>query len=214
MNSAQTMHEPTSGAPSFRDELVELIPVLRAFARSLCRQRGAADDLTQETLAKAWQARQRFQEGTNLKAWLFAIMRNEFYSNYRRSKIAAEYAAGQPRDSEPVEAEQDSRLDLADLMRAFSQLAPEQREALILTSCVFSYNEAAEICGCALGTIKSRVARARRQLQNLMEGSSGRLPARKDRVEDISELFFSAAASAATPREAPADNRELVKARR
>ena len=182
---------PTPADPqSFRDGLVEMIPVLRAFARSLCGQRDLADDLAQETLAKAWQAREKFQLGTNLKAWLFVILRNEFYSNHRRAKTAADYNAAYSHNSEGAEAEQHARLDLTDLMRAFSQLPSEQKEALILTASEFSYDEAAQICGCAVGTIKSRVSRARKQLQVLVEGTAGQLPDRRERTDDLAEALF------------------------
>lgn len=183
---------------SFRDGLVEMIPVLRAFARSLCGQRDLADDLAQETLAKAWQARDKFQLGTNLKAWLFVILRNEFYSNHRRAKTAADYSAAYSHNGEGVEAEQVARLDLADLMRAFSQLPSEQKEALILTANEFSYDEAAQICGCAVGTIKSRVSRARKHLQGMVEGSAGQLPDRKERTDDLAEALFRKAREADT----------------
>lgn len=177
-------------AQSFRDGLVEMIPVLRAFARSLCGQRDLADDLAQETLAKAWQARDKFQLGTNLKAWLFVILRNEFYSTHRRAKTAADYSAASSHRGEGVEAEQHARLDLTDLMRAFSQLPSEQKEALILTASEFSYDEAAQICGCAVGTIKSRVSRARKQLQVLVEGSAGQLPDRREQTDDLADALF------------------------
>ena len=175
---------------SFRDGLVEMIPILRAFARSLCGQRDLADDLAQETLAKAWQARDKFQLGTNLKAWLFVILRNEFYSNHRRAKTASDYISASPHAGEGAEAEQHARLDLTDLMRAFSQLPAEQKEALILTASEFSYDEAAHICGCAVGTIKSRVSRARKQLQVLVEGTAGQLPDRKERADELAEALF------------------------
>src|SRR5215469_8495859 len=174
----------------FRQGLVEMVPVLRAFARALCGKRDLADDLAQETLAKAWQARDKFQPGTNLKAWLFVILRNEFYSNHRRAKTAADYNAAYSRTGEGVEAEQHARLDLTDLMRAFSQLPAEQKEALILTASEFSYDEAAQICGCAVGTIKSRVSRARKQLQVLVEGSAGQLPDRRERTDELADSLF------------------------
>lgn len=180
---------------AFREGIVEMIPILRAFARSLCGHRDLADDLAQETLAKAWQAREKFQPGTNLKAWLFVILRNEFYSNHRRSKTAADYTAAYSHTGEGVEAEQHARLDLTDLMRAFRQLPPEQKEALILTASEFSYDEAANICGCAVGTIKSRVSRARKQLQTLVEGSAGRLPDRRERADELADVFFSKVAA-------------------
>jgi RNA polymerase sigma-70 factor, ECF subfamily len=180
-----------SDAAAFRDGLVEMIPNLRAFARSLCGKRDLADDLAQETLAKAWQARDRFQPGTNLKAWLFVILRNEFYSAHRRAKTVANYTLANSHLSEGMEAEQYAKLDLADLIRAFNQLPSEQKEALALTTGEFSYDEAAEICGCAVGTIKSRVSRARKQLQNLVEGNAGRLPDRGNREDDLADAFFN-----------------------
>lgn len=187
---AQPSNLTPADTKSFREGLVEMIPVLRAFARSLCGQRDLADDLAQETLAKAWQAREKFQPGTNLKAWLFVILRNEFYSNHRRAKTAADYNAAYSHTGEGAEAEQHARLDLTDLMRAFRQLPPEQKEALILTASEFSYDEAASICGCAVGTIKSRVSRARKQLQVLVEGSAGKLPDRRERADDVADVFF------------------------
>ncbi len=191
---SRPMERPKTPMPadprSFRDGLVEMIPVLRAFARSLCGQRDLADDLAQETLAKAWQARDKFQLGTNLKAWLFVILRNEFYSNHRRAKTAADYSAAYLHSSEGAEAEQHAHLDLTDLMRAFSQLPSEQKEALILTASEFSYDEAAQICGCAVGTIKSRVSRARKQLQVLVEGSAGQLPDRHEQTDDLTDALF------------------------
>jgi RNA polymerase sigma-70 factor (ECF subfamily) len=125
-----------------------------------------------------------------LKAWLFVILRNEFYSNHRRARTAADYNAAYSHASEGAEAEQHAHLDLTDLMRAFSQLPSEQKEALILTASEFSYDEAANICGCAVGTIKSRVSRARKQLQVLVEGTAGQLPDRHERTDDLAEALF------------------------
>ena len=179
-------------AKQFREGLVEMIPVLRAFARSLCGQRDLADDLAQETLTKAWQARDKFRPGSNLKAWLFVILRNEFYSNHRRAKTVANYAAADAlHNSEGVDAEQYAKMDLTDLMRAFDQLSSEQKEALVLTAGEFSYDEAAAICGCAVGTIKSRVSRARKLLQTLVEGQGGKLPERKGEAQEAADVFFN-----------------------
>ena len=174
----------------FRNGLVEMVPVLRAFARSLCGKRDLADDLAQETLAKALQARDKFRPGTNLKAWLFVILRNEFYSNHRRAKTVANYAAAEGVHSDSMEPEQHASLDLSDLMRAFNQLPFEQKEALILTAGEFSYDEAAAICGCAVGTIKSRVSRARKRLESLVEGKDGVLPSRSEQPQDPTDAFF------------------------
>jgi len=180
---------PSSG-DVFRDGMVEAIPALRAFARSLCGKRDVADDLVQETMMKGWQSRERFQPGTNLKAWLFAILRNEFYSSYRRAKTVANYAAMESTKPEGVDADQYAKLDLTDLMRAFDELAPEQREALILTVGEFSYEEAAVICNCAVGTIKSRISRARKQLQELVEGKGGKLATRTQAQEGAADVFL------------------------
>ena len=159
---------------SMRDGLVRMIPALRAFARSLCGHRELADDLVQETLLKAWQARFRFEPGSNLKAWLFVILRNEYYSNLRKMKVAADYASSQGRWSGECAPEQHGRLDLADLLRGFGHLSSSQKEALILTARDFTYVEAARISGCAVGTMKSRISRARQQLQCYMDGEPGR----------------------------------------
>ncbi len=181
---------PPSGGDAFRDGLVEAIPALRAFARSLCGKRDVADDLVQETMMKGWQSRERFQPGTNLKAWLFAILRNEIYSSYRRAKTVANYTAMESTKPEGVDADQYAKLDLTDLMRAFDALAPEQKEALILTVGEFSYEEAAAICGCAVGTIKSRISRARKQLEQLVEGKGGKLAERTRSQEDAADVFL------------------------
>lgn len=155
----------------FKDGLLELIPFLRAFARSLCGNPEMADDLAQETLVKAWQARHMFAAGTNLKAWLFTILRNQFYSDRRRAWRQA------PWDQDAAERipgsanEQTWAAELSDTARALKILSDEQREALILVGAGgFSYEDAAKICNCAVGTVKSRVARARRSLVSLLDG--------------------------------------------
>lgn len=155
----------------FKADLLDLIPFLRAFARSLCGNQETADDLAQETLVKAWQARNMFAPGTNLKAWLFTILRNQFYSDRRRAWRQA------PWDQDAAERipgstnEQAWAAELSDTARALSQLSDEQREALILVGAGgFSYEDAAAICHCAVGTVKSRVARARKSLLSILEG--------------------------------------------
>lgn len=167
----------------FKSELLELIPFLRAFARSLCGHLETADDLSQETLVKAWQARDMFSPGTNLKAWLFTILRNQFYSDRRRAWRQA------PWDQEAAEripgssGEQSWAAELSDTARALSCLSAEQREALILVGAGgFSYEDAANICDCAVGTVKSRVARARKSLIAILDGEE-RLPQAAQPVE-------------------------------
>jgi RNA polymerase sigma-70 factor (ECF subfamily) len=153
------------------DDMVALVPQLHSFARSLCRDGVRADDLVQEALARAIDNIERFQPGTNLKAWLFTIVRNEHYSQLRRRKFEA---VGVDTDTLPepsVPPEHDGELELRDLNRALATLSPGQRNALILVSASgFSYEEAATICGCAVGTIKSRVARARDTLLSILDG--------------------------------------------
>src|SRR5688500_12672899 len=153
------------------DDMVALVPQLHSFARSLCRDGVRADDLVQEALARALANIDRFRPGTNLKAWLFTIVRNEHYSQLRRRKFEA---SGVDTDSLPepsVPPDHDGDLELRDLNRALATLSPGQRTALILVSASgFSYEEAAKICGCAVGTIKSRVARARDTLMAILDG--------------------------------------------
>lgn len=160
------------GDEAFKAELVEQIPYLRAFGRSLAGSREAADDLAQEALVKAWNARHSFQPGTNMKAWTFMILRNHFYSEKRRAWRQAAWDEEKAERSLTAPASQDTVLDLEDLRRAMNKLPEEQREALILVGAGgFAYEEAAEICDCAVGTIKSRVNRARRALEALMAES-------------------------------------------
>jgi RNA polymerase sigma-70 factor, ECF subfamily len=160
------------------DDMVALVPQLHTFARSLCRDGVRADDLVQEALARAIDNIERFQPGTNLKAWLFTIVRNEHYSQLRRRKFEA---VGVDTDTLPepsVPPEHDGELELRDLNRALATLSPGQRNALILVSASgFSYEEAATICGCAVGTIKSRVARARDTLMAILEGHTPNMDA-------------------------------------
>ncbi|WP_342974888.1 sigma-70 family RNA polymerase sigma factor [Henriciella sp. AS95] len=155
---------------AFKSELAELIPHLRAFARSLCGNATAADDLAQEAMLKAWKARASYQAGTNLKAWTFTILRNLFYSEKRRSWRR------QQLDPEVAEAtlvsndDPSAAIELLSLRNALDELPEDQREALILVGAGgLSYEETAEICGCAIGTIKSRVSRARKAVTEILE---------------------------------------------
>ena len=162
----------------FKRELAAVIPHLRAFGRSLSGNRDVADDLVQETLLKAWAARARFQAGTNMRAWTFIILRNHYLSQMRRSRFRGEWDDLTADRILAAPASQDKHVDLSDMQRALLQLPQPQREALILVGAGgFAYEEAAEICGVAVGTIKSRVARGRAALELLME--SGDLPSRR-----------------------------------
>jgi RNA polymerase sigma-70 factor (ECF subfamily) len=154
---------------AFKAELIELLPSLRAFARSLAHNAAQADDLVQDTLVKALANVDRFEPGTNLRAWLFTILRNHYYSQLRKSKREIEDAEGRHAARIAVRPEQDGSVDLEDFKVAFAQLAPDHREVLTLVGASgCSYEEAASICGCAVGTIKSRVNRARRKLSDLL----------------------------------------------
>lgn len=154
----------------FRSELLSVIPNLRAFAMSLVGAADRADDLVQETLVRAWDKRDSFTPGTNLKGWLFTILRNEFYSQMRKRKREVADPEGAMAARLSTHPEQVGKLDMEDFKSAINTLPDDQREALILVGASgFSYEEAAEICGCAIGTIKSRVSRARAQLANLLK---------------------------------------------
>jgi RNA polymerase sigma-70 factor, ECF subfamily len=154
----------------FRDDLIAAIPGLRAFGFSLTSRSDRADDLVQETLMKAWKHHESFQEGTNIKAWLYTILRNEFYSQLRKRRREVEDADGHFSSRVAVQAEQHGHLDMADLKSALELLPEDQREAIILVGASgFSYEEAATICKVAVGTIKSRVNRARRKLSEILQ---------------------------------------------
>lgn len=158
-----------SDAAVFKTGLLGAIPSLRAFAVSLTHNGDKADDLVQETLVKAWDKQASFQPGTNLKAWLFTILRNEFYSQMRKRGREVQDSDGLMTARLAVHPSQHGTLDLEDFRGALSTLPEDQREAIILIGASgFSYEEAAEICGCAVGTIKSRVSRARVRLQEML----------------------------------------------
>jgi RNA polymerase sigma-70 factor (ECF subfamily) len=145
------------------------VPSLRAFAISLCGNVDRADDLVQETMLRALANIGSFQPGTNTSAWLFTILRNLFRSEYRKRRREVEDADGSYADTLKSQPEQNSRVEFEEFRVALAKLPPDQREALILVGASgFSYEEAAEICGCAVGTIKSRVNRARGRLADLL----------------------------------------------
>lgn len=182
--SAQSRPSPAPGRDRkeddarFKSDLLDLIPFLRAFARSLCGNQETADDLAQETLVKAWQARDMFAPGTNLKAWLFTILRNQFYSDRRRAWRQAPWDQDAAERIPGSAGEQSWAAELSDTARALTCLSDEQREALILVGAGgFSYEDAARICNCAVGTVKSRVARARKSLIAILEGDETLPPA-------------------------------------
>ncbi len=164
---------------AFKTELAQVIPHLRAFGRSLSGSRDLADDLVQETLLKAWAARARVQAGTNMRAWTFIILRNLFLSQMRRARFKGEWDDFTAAKLLAAPAGQDRQVELSDLQRALLQLPQAQREALILVGAGgFAYEEAAAICNCAVGTIKSRVARGRSALETIL--NEGLMPSRRD----------------------------------
>jgi RNA polymerase sigma-70 factor (ECF subfamily) len=159
-----------STTSSWRDDVVALIPALRAFAWSLSHNGSDADDLVQDTLIKAWTNRDKFEMGTNLRAWLFTILRNTYYTNVLRRRREVRDEQGEYAATLRSPPTQEWSVAMKSLQAALRQLPDEHREALILVGAAgLSYEEAAEICGCALGTIKSRVNRARARLLKIMD---------------------------------------------
>ncbi|MGK2286799.1 sigma-70 family RNA polymerase sigma factor [Pedomonas sp. V897] len=157
----------------FKSELISVLPHLRAFARSLTGQRDAADDLVQDALTKAWASRDRFEPGTSMKAWTFMILRNSYISQMRRRRFTSDWDEERAARVLVISASQDGNLELGDLHRALQILPEQQREALILVGAGgLSYEEVAQICGVAIGTVKSRVARARAALASLIESGN------------------------------------------
>jgi RNA polymerase sigma-70 factor (ECF subfamily) len=161
----------TEAAPqTFKAALLAALPSLRAFAMSLTGRHDQADDLVQETVMKAWDKQDAFTLGTNINAWLFTILRNLFYSQMRKRGREVQDVDGAFSGRVGVAPSHNGRMDLADFRRALDQLPPDQREAILLIGAAgFSYEEAAAICGCAVGTVKSRVSRARSRLQVLLD---------------------------------------------
>jgi RNA polymerase sigma-70 factor (ECF subfamily) len=162
--------EPSPATMEWRDAVIALLPRLRAFAWSLSHNSADADDLVQDTLIKAWTNKDKFEPGTNLRAWLFTILRNTYYTAVvkRRREVADEDGKYAARLS--TAPTQEWSVAMKTMQVALQQLPPEHREALILVGAAgVTYEEAAEICGCALGTIKSRVNRARARLLQIMD---------------------------------------------
>jgi RNA polymerase sigma-70 factor (ECF subfamily) len=152
-----------------RADLISVIPNLRAFAVSLSGNPDRADDLVQETLVKAWSNIGSFVEGTNLPAWLFTILRNIYYSEYRKRRREVADPEGAFAAKLATAPAQNGHMDMLDFHAALQHLPNDQREALILIGASgLSYEEAASICGCAIGTMKSRVNRARNRLAELL----------------------------------------------
>lgn len=179
-------------AEGLKTELAASIPDLRAFARTLSGSVSIADDLVQDTLLKAWAARDNYEQGTNLKAWLFTILRNHFYSEMRKSGREVEDPDGIIVGSQTTPAEQDGKMLLQELRYALAVLPKEQMEALILIGASgFSHEEAAEIMGCAVGTVKSRVSRARTTLMELIDSGKFNINGFEGDANSALEHFFN-----------------------
>jgi RNA polymerase sigma-70 factor (ECF subfamily) len=164
---------PPSGQPSLGDEIVGYIPALRIYGRSLCRNPVEADDLVQETLIRAIENVHLFQRGTNLRAWLFTIMRNRFYSNW--AKRARERTGEIDCVSSIPQGPEDTQLwhiQMREMESAIHALPPHFREAIVLVAVLGeSYMQAAQTLGCDIGTIKSRINRGRAALKRQLDGA-------------------------------------------
>lgn len=177
-------------ADTFERDLVALLPHLRNFSRMLCGRREFSEDIAQETLIKAWRARDRFQPGTNLRAWLFTILRHEYYSYRRRAWRQASWDEDFA-DNIPAPADEQSwAMDLSDCTRALEQLPVGQRETVLLVGVGgFSYEDAASVLQSPVGTLKSRLARGRSNLTKLLAGEGALQPRTQMRattgVDDI-----------------------------
>ena len=157
----------------FRSHLVREMPVVRRWSYVLCRNPSLAEDMMQETLVKAWANRSSFARGTNMRAWTFAILRNHYLSELRRSRRQVDYDPDAAERLLTMEADQEDPLHLSDMDKALQKLSPERREALLLVGASgFTYEEAASVSDCAVGTMKSRVARARAELTALLDPES------------------------------------------
>ncbi len=189
---------PAASDAVFKKELLAVIPRLRSFARSLSGSPDRADDLVQTAMMKAWAARARFEPGTSMKAWTFTILRNDFLAAMRRTRFTGEWSDTVAEKILVAPATQDKNLELADLHRAMAMLPLAQREALLLTGPGgFTYDEAAEMCGCALGTMKSRIFRAREALAVLLDGDTmGKLSDDRDPGRALDRFMNETAALA------------------
>lgn len=186
--AAQTDNDP-------RDQLVEHLRPLRAFAISLTRNVTAADDLVQETILKAWASIDKFQRGSNLQAWLFTILRNTYYSSLRKSRREVADPDGAHAATLSVKPDHDGRMAFTDFLKAFDALSDEHREVLILVGASgFSTEEAAVMMGVATGTVKSRASRARKRLAHLLGLAEGE--GMFSGVDAVTDAVISRAAAA------------------
>ena len=172
MTSTTERCPPSAAADkAFRDDLLAIIPQLRSFARGLCGNRDLADDLAQDAMTRAWAARSSYQQGTNFRAWIFMILRNQFYTTIRKNSRMVSWDPEIAERLLVVDASQHDGINVEDVAHALQKLSVEQREVLMLIGANgLSYEEAAEVMGCAIGTIKSRLARGRVALSALING--------------------------------------------
>jgi len=175
---------------AFCELLESCIPHVRAYARSLTRNADSADDLVQDTLVRAWSAREQFTMGTNFKAWVFTILRNRFLDQRRRDREVRERLDDVPDEKRVVNPTQEIVVQFDDMARAFWRLSPHHREILMLVGANgLSYEEAAVVIGCAVGTVRSRLSRARSELQALLERQEARTTTRGKRGKGAEEFL-------------------------
>ncbi len=175
---------------AFCELLQTSIPHVRAYARSLTRNVDSADDLVQDTMVRAWSAREQFTMGTNFKAWVFTILRNRFLDQRRRDREVRERLDDIPDEKRVVAPSQEVVVQFDDMARAFWRLSPHHREILMLVGANgLSYEEAAVVIGCAVGTVRSRLSRARSELQSVLERHDDRVPVRGKRQKGAEEFL-------------------------
>jgi RNA polymerase sigma-70 factor, ECF subfamily len=175
---------------AFCELLQTSIPHVRAYARSLTRNVDSADDLVQDTLVRAWSAREQFTMGTNFKAWVFTILRNRFLDQRRRDREVRERLDDIPDEKRVVAPSQEVVVQFDDMARAFWRLSPHHREILMLVGANgLSYEEAAAVIGCAVGTVRSRLSRARSELQAVLERHDDRVPVRGKHQKGAEEFL-------------------------
>ena len=182
--------------PVLKDQLLAAIPSLRAFAFSLTNSWDRTDDLVQETMIRAWIGLDRFQRGTNLEAWLFTILRNFLYSEYRKRRREVEDVDGFYSSRLTISPEQQPHLDLKDLSQALQKLPLQHREALLLIAAEdLSYEESAAICDIPIGTLKSRVSRGREKLAQLLAV----IPIKDHRLDQVTRAVVQSSWPFITP---------------
>lgn len=168
-----TMQKADVESFDFKASLVDAIPHLRAFARSLTHNADFADDLVHDAVLRALDAAEQFTPGTNFRAWIFTILRNHFYNEVKRWRGRVVSLTDSQANLRKIDPQQEANLEFDDFQRAFWQLSPNQREVLTLVGAEgLTYDEAAQICNCCVGTVKSRVSRARYELKRLMSDDS------------------------------------------